>query len=194
MSSGLQWPPALVLTAEEQRYWSRQDEVDANGRITKRGVAPRIYTKQLVWSNIAGEANVLTWEPSLTDQRSRIYGVTFSGSIEEFSVRLTATPQTLVIVNNDDQNYARVATLLGSPFTTGTNTATPRTQAGDLLRAGPRALMFPVDIECLATESLLFEARMDEALVIIGTTRFVLNVCVHAWGFPGPLPDAWGGP
>lgn len=192
--SATQWPPELQLTAEEKRYWSFQDEWDANGVLQRRGVMPRLYTKQLVWTNITGEANVLTWEPSLTDQRSRIYGLTFSGSVDIFSIRCTRTPDQLILVNPADQNYVRVAALVGSPWTTNVNTATPRVQANNLLRAGPQPLLFPVDIECLATQSLLIEARADANLVVLGATRFVLNVIIHAWGFPGPLPDAWGGP
>lgn len=184
------WPPELQLTDEEKRYWWYQDEIDAAGRMVRRGVAPRLYTQQLRWTNVAGESNLLTWEPVLTDQRTRIYGLTFSGSLESFSIRLRKTPSTLLVAGANGSDYVRLAALLGQPYTTGANTAPPYQLEGLLLRSGPAPLLFPVDVECRTTESLALELRLDEALVL-ANTRLVVNVIIHSWGFPGALPEAW---
>ncbi len=188
MAALLPFPPQLELSKEELARWYYYDDRDALGR-QRLGVKLRLYPVELRASyNEPTITSVPTARVQMSDLRSRLIGLTFSGDMEFFQIAATRNNSEYLIGGGQAATYAHVQTLTGNApaITYNSGTISPTTGASlvaTAARANGRPFLFDPTPLLAGSDELVISGQPVNAYTT-GANVYYLNVLVWAWGFP----------
>ena len=189
MAALLPFPPLLELSDEELTRWYYYDDRDALGRV-RPGVKLRMIPVELRESfNEPTVASQLAVRVQMSDLRSRLIGLTFSGDVEWWQIAVTRNNSEYLIGGGQAATFAHVLTLTGSPqalrYNAGTqSTTTAASLVATAARAGVRPFLFDPTPLFVGSDELVISGQTVNSYQA-GANVYYLNVCLWVWGFPG---------
>lgn len=189
MAALLPFPPELELSPEELAHWSYYDDRDAVGRY-RPGVKLRILPVELRYSyNEPTITSVTSVRVQMSDLRSRLIGLTFSGDMEFYQIAATRNNSEYLIGGGQPATFVHVQTLTGNTPAIVYNTGTISPTTGGALaavaaRANGRPFLFDPTPLFLGSDELVISGQPVNAYTT-GANVYYLNINVWVWGFPG---------
>ncbi len=182
--------PKLVLT-DYERQWVRPYKTRVGDKIFP-GVLRRTYERTI--SNdpsISGREGLTPGAQVQISRRSRIFGITFTGSVSHTRLQITNASGTLYTVRHARTGKDPYVSAMtgGTPYMVGANIGGKRNPNGALatdigvVLTGEQPLPLLIDPNWVLTpnETLIFNGNWDDAE---SEVPFVLNICIHVWEFP----------
>lgn len=198
MAALLAFPPPLKLSEEELTRYFNYDDVNKLGQ-RRVGVKYRIVpvTLQFQYNNPGTFQNIVQVSVPMSDLRSRLIGLTFSGDVEFWRISATRNGREYLIGGGGttQATSVHVQTLIGNPNATVYNQGvqadiTAGSIATALERPNGRPYCFdPTPVFC-GSDELVITGDLYNADTA-GTATYYLNLVLHAWGFPndGQVPQ-----